>query len=162
MIPSPNIDRRGEKRTELVGAKPSSNERKDLRFNFTTTSNSIRCAFKRIRDLLPGTGTTNWITLDSLMKAAKYTVFTFTRMYLKAKSIHIQTDSIIALGDYTKQNLNYLEQGHTSVFFGQGDHTAEHLAEVLNKETDFQSKTVKESSKWILIKPQIFQSICKQ
>ena len=113
MIPSPNIDRRGEKRTELVDAKPSSNERKDLSFNFTTTSNSIRCAFKRIRDLLPGTGTANWITLDSLMKAAKYTVFTFTRMYLKAKSIHIQTDSIIALGGYTKQNLNYLEQGHT-------------------------------------------------
>ena len=49
-------------------------------------------------------------------------------MYIKVKSIHIQIHNIVALSyfaklgrGYTKQNLNYLEQGNMGVLIGQGD-----------------------------------------
>lgn len=67
---SPNTGRRGEGRTKLVGAKASPNGTKELSFNFTATSNSIRCFFKRMWSLL--SGTKNWGTLDSFGKDGSY------------------------------------------------------------------------------------------
>lgn len=69
---------------------------------------------------------TDYINILEL-KAVKYTILTFTRMYPKVKSIPIKMDNIVALSylvkmGYTKQNLNYLEQGNMGVFNGQGDH----------------------------------------
>ena len=53
-----------------MGVKPSSNERPDLSFNFTATSNSIRCVFKRMGSLL--SEKKNWGTLNSFGKDGLY------------------------------------------------------------------------------------------
>ena len=67
-------------------------------------------------------------TLDSFGKEGSYKCSTFTGMYIKVKSIHIQIHNIVALSNfakmgrgYTKQNHHYLEQGNMGVLIGQGD-----------------------------------------
>ena len=67
-------------------------------------------------------------TLVSFGKEGSYKCSIFTGMYIKVKSIHIQIHNIVALSNfakmgrgYTKQNLNYLEQGNMGVLIGQGD-----------------------------------------
>ena len=56
-----------------MGVKPSPNERPDLSFNFTATSNSIRCVFKRMGSLL--SEKKNWGTLNSFEKDGLYKYF---------------------------------------------------------------------------------------
>ena len=103
------------------------------------------------------------------MKAAKYAILAFTRMYQKVKSIHIQMDNKVApsclekiRGDTQSKTLITLsKEVWEYLLVREIMITAEYFPGTLNKEADFQSRTVKDSSEWKL-KPQIFQSICQK
>ena len=103
---SHNVDRRAEGKTEMMCSKPPSNERKDLSLDFTTTSNiTSDASLKRSRAFCQGQKSRRpWRALEKKdhiyvleLKAAKYAIFSFTCMYPKVKSIHIQIDNIVSL-----------------------------------------------------------------
>ena len=102
------------------------------------------------------------------LKAAKYAILTFTRMFPSAKSVHIRMDNMVALsylvkmGGTQNKNLTLLSKEIWEYLIAKEiTITAEYLPGSLNKEADFQSRAVKDSSEWKL-NPEIFQKICKE
>ena len=117
----------------------------------------------------------SWTLLESKyhinvleLKAAKFAILTFTRMYPSVQSIHLQMDHIVALSylvkvgvtqnkvlsDLSKEIWDYLLAKRITI-------TTEYLPGALNKETNFQLRVVRDSSKWKL-DYKVFQTICRR
>ena len=101
------------------------------------------------------------------LKAAKYAILTFTRLYPTARTIHIKMDNIVALsylvkmGGTRNQLLVQISKEIWEYLLDKGiTITAEYLPGALNREADMQSRTVKDSSEWKL-NPVVFQNLCK-
>ena len=102
------------------------------------------------------------------LKAAKFAILTFTQMYPSVQSIHLQMDHIVALSylvkigvtqnkvlsDLSKEIWDYLLAKRITI-------TTEYLPGALNKETNFQLRVVRDSSKWKL-DYKFFQTICRR
>ena len=104
---------------------------------------------------------------SSQLRAAKYAILTFTRLYPTAKTIHIKMDKIVALsylvkmGGTQNQLLVQISKEIWEYLMDKGiTITAEYLPGALNKETNMQSLTVKDSSEWKL-NPVVFQNLYK-
>ena len=101
------------------------------------------------------------------LRAAKYAILTFTRLYPTAKTIHIKIDNIVALSYLVKmggtRNQLFLQISKEiwKYLLDKGiTITAEYLPGALNKEADMESQTVKDSSEWKL-NPVVFQNVCE-
>ena len=101
------------------------------------------------------------------LRAAKYAILSFTRLYPTAKKINIKMHNIVALSYLVKMEgtqTQFLIQISKEIWEYLLDKgitiTAEYLPGASNKEAYMQSRTVKGSSKWKL-NLVVFQNLCK-
>ena len=84
-------------------------------------------------------------------------MYSFTHLHPTLRSIHVQIYNIVVLSHLVKTGgslnkvLSNLGKDIQDYLLKKGTMiTAEYVQETLNKETDFQSQTVKDASEWIL------------
>ena len=101
------------------------------------------------------------------LRAAKFAILTFTRLYPTAKTIHIKMDKnvvfsyLVKLGGTRNQLLVQISKKIWEYLLDKGiTIIAEYLPGALSKEADMQSRTVKDSSEWKL-NLVVFQNLCK-
>ena len=102
------------------------------------------------------------------LNAAKFAILAFTQMHPSAQSIHLQMESIVTLSylvkmggthnkvlsDESKEIWCYLLAKGITI-------TAEYLPGALNKEANFQSRALRDSSEWKL-DYKVFQTMCRR
>ena len=91
------------------------------------------------------------------LKAAKLAILTFIRMHSEVKSIDLQMDNIMGLSYIVKMGVTHNKVSSDIskeiwdfLLLQEITITVEYLPGVLNQETDFQSRSMKDSSEWEL------------
>ena len=138
-------------------------------------TNSLRGIFRSLACILSRTQNRGqWILSEKKdhinileLRAPKYAILTFTRLYPTAKTIHIKIYNIashsylVKIGGTRTQLLVQISKEIWEYLLDKGiTITAEYLPGALNQEIYMQSRTVKDSSKWKL-NPVVFQNLCK-